>query len=53
MLISHMYQQDEKILQQEETIEGFKFTNALLEKERDMYKGLLDDIKKLLSGKYN
>lgn len=50
MLISHMYQQDEKILQQEETIEGFKFTNALLEKERDMYKSLLDDIKKLLPG---
>lgn len=48
MLISHMYQQDEKILQQEEAIEGFKFTNALLERERDMYKGLLDDIKDLL-----
>ncbi len=50
MLISHMYQQDEKILQQEEVIEGFKFANALLEKERDMYKSLLDDIKKLLPG---
>ncbi len=48
MLLAKMYQQDEKILQQEKEIEGFKFANALLEKERDMYKGLLDDIKKLL-----
>lgn len=53
MLIAQMYQQDEKILQQEKEIEGFKFANVLLEKERDMYKGLLDDIKKLLSPKGN
>ena len=51
LLISQMYQKDEKILQQENEIEGFKFTNALLEKERDMYKGLLEDIKQLFASK--
>ena len=48
MLIAKMYQQDEKILQQEKEIDGFKFVNALIEKDRDMYKGILDDIKQLL-----
>lgn len=42
-------QQKEKILQQKKEIANFSYANALLEKERDMYKGLLDDIKKLLS----
>ncbi len=47
-LIVQLYQKDEKILQQKKEIANFSYANALLEKERDMYKGLLDDIKKLL-----
>ena len=46
--IVRLYEQDEKILQQKKEIANFSYANALLEKERDMYKGLLDDIKKLL-----
>lgn len=46
--IVRLYKNDEKILQQKKEIVNFSYANALLEKERDMYKGLLDDIKELL-----
>lgn len=46
--IVRLYKNDEKILQQKKEIVNFSYANALLEKERDMYKGLLDDIKGLL-----
>ena len=40
-----LFQKDEKIIELEKQIEDFKFTNHLLEKERDQYKELLDEIK--------
>ena len=43
--IVELYKKDETILQQKKEIANFSYTNALLEKERDMYKGLLDEIK--------
>jgi hypothetical protein len=46
--IVQLYKNDEKIFQQKKEIANFSYANALLEKERDMYKGLLDDIKELL-----
>jgi hypothetical protein len=46
--IVELYKKDETILQQKKEIANFSYANALLEKERDMYKGLLDDIKELL-----
>ena len=46
--IVRLYEQDEKILQQKKEIANFSYANALLEKERDMYKGLLDDTRQLL-----
>ena len=48
-IIVRLYEQDEKILQQKKEIANFSYANALLEKERDMYKGLLDEIKILLT----
>ena len=47
-VVARIYRQDETILQQKKEISNFSYANALLEKERDMYKGLLDDIRKLL-----
>lgn len=47
-VIVELYKKDEKILQQKKEIANFSYANALLERERDMYKGLLDDIKDLL-----
>lgn len=44
-VIVELYKKDEKILQQKKEIANFSYANALLERERDMYKGLLDDIK--------
>ena len=52
-IIVQLYEKDEKILQQKKEIANFSYANALLEKERDMYKGLLDDIKKLLPQECN
>ena len=48
-IIVQLYKKDEKILQQKKEIANFSYANALLEKERDMYKGLLDEIKNLLT----
>lgn len=47
-VIVELYKKDEKILQQKKEIANFSYANSLLERERDMYKGLLDDIKDLL-----
>ena len=47
-LIIDLYRKDEKILELERQIEGFKFTNYLLEQERNQYKSLLDEIKQII-----
>ena len=47
-LITDLYQKDEKILELENQIEDFKFSNYLLEQERNQYKSLLDEIKQIV-----
>lgn len=47
-LIAKLAQQDESILQLEKEIEGFKYENHILEKEKALYKGILDEIKELV-----
>lgn len=48
-LIADLFRKDEKILELEKEIEDFKFTNHLLEQERNQYKELLDEIKEALN----
>ena len=50
-LIADLFQKDEKILELEKQIENFKFTNHLLEQERNQYKSLLDNIAKMVENK--
>ena len=47
-LITDLYRKDEKILELVNQIEGFKFSNYLLEQERNQYKLLLDEIKQII-----
>ena len=47
-LIAELYSKDETILEMEKEIEGFKFREHLLKKQRDQYKGLLKEIKDLV-----
>lgn len=51
MLVVDAFEKDERILELERQIEDFKFTNNLLERERDQYKDMLDEIKELLNHK--
>lgn len=48
-IIVELYKKDETILQQKREIANFSYANALLENERDMYKGLLDDIRNIIN----
>lgn len=48
ILISDAFYKDNKILQLEKENADFKFQNDLIEKERDMYKSILDEIKQML-----
>lgn len=47
-LISRIYKANEDIFEQKKLNEELKYTKILLEQERDMYKGLLDEIQKLV-----
>lgn len=47
-LIADLYKKDEKILELEKQIENFKFTNYLLEQERNQYKSMLDKLAKMI-----
>lgn len=49
ILIADLFAKDEQILEMEKTIEDFKFTNRLLEQERNQYKSLLNEIKELVT----
>ena len=51
MLVVDAFEKDERILELERQIEDFKFTNNLLERERDQYKDMLDEIKELVESK--
>lgn len=49
IMIADLFAKDEQILEMEKTIEDFKFTNRLLEQERNQYKSLLNEIKELVT----
>lgn len=51
ILMTDLYRKDEKILELENQIEGFKFAKYLLEQERNQYKSLLDEIKQIIETK--
>lgn len=51
ILTTDLYRKDEKILELENQIEGFKFAKSLLEQERNQYKSLLDEIKQIIEKK--
>ena len=50
-LIVELFKNNEKISDLEKQIEDFKFTNYLLEQERDQYKDMLDEIKDLINSR--
>ena len=50
-LVVDAFEKDERILELERQIEDFKFTNNLLERERDQYKDMLDEIKDLINSR--
>lgn len=51
-LTARLFRSDEKILEMEREIASHEFTNHLLEQERDQYKSLLDEIKKMVSDQH-
>ena len=50
-LVANLFRKDEKILELEKDLEEFRFSNKLLEQERDQYKDLLDEIKQIIEQK--
>lgn len=50
-IIADLFKKDEKILELEKQVENFKFTNHLLEQERNQYKSLLDEVKQIIDKK--
>ncbi len=50
-LISELYRKDETILKLEREVEGFKFKEHLLKKQRDQYKELLKEIKDMVESR--
>lgn len=51
-LTARLFRSDEKILEMERKIASHEFTNHLLGQERDQYKSLLDEIKKMVSDQH-
>ncbi|MGM9797600.1 MAG: hypothetical protein ACI3ZY_08535 [Parabacteroides sp.] len=47
-MIASLFQKDQTILELEKANRNFEYKVQLLEEERDLYKGILDDIKDLL-----
>lgn len=47
-LISALFRKDQKILELEKANQDFEYKTHLLESEKEMYKGILDDIKNIL-----
>ena len=47
-LIADLFKKDEKILELEKEIEDFRFSNRLLEQEREQYRDLLDEIRQIV-----
>ena len=47
-LIAELFKKDEKILELEKEIEDFRFSNRLLEQEREQYRDLLDEIRQIV-----
>ena len=47
-LIAELFKKNEKILELEKEIEDFRFSNRLLEQEREQYRDLLDEIRQIV-----
>ena len=50
-LIVDAFEKDERIVELKGQIEDVKFTNNLLERERDQYKDMLDEIKDFINSR--
>ena len=50
-LIASLFEKDQTILELEKANRNFEYKVQMLEEERDLYKGILDDIKNLLEQK--
>ena len=48
-LILYLFEKDQSILQLKKEVADFQFYNHLLQQQRDQYKGLLDEIKQLIT----
>lgn len=51
-LTARLFRSDEKILEMERKIASHELANQLLKQERDQYKSLLDEIKKMVSDQH-
>ena len=47
-LVASLFKKNETILELKKEIENFKFTEYLLEQERNQYKRMLDEIKEMV-----
>ena len=47
-LIAELFKKNEKILELEKEIEDFRFSNRLLEQEREQYRDLLNEIRQIV-----
>ena len=48
-LMRDLIEKDERILEQEHEIANLKFTSILLEKQKNQYKRLLDEIREMVN----
>ena len=48
MRYPELFKKDEKILELEKEREDFRFSNRLLEQEREQYRDLLDEIRQIV-----
>ena len=48
-LVSRLARQDESILTLKKEVDSQNYSTMLIEKERDLYKSLLDDINQMLN----
>ena len=48
-LIAKLFRQDDRVFELTKEVEELKFSNMLLEQEKQQYKGLLDEIKEMFN----
>ena len=52
-LIAKLFRQDDRIFELTKEVEELKFSNILLEQERQQYKGLLDEVREMFNKQIN